>query len=90
LGAAFAAAGCRSATLPPLPQAPAADAAARAEIGSGACKRRRNDTVDKLEQCIRLDSLSEHLAQFALIADEHPKAVAYVTSELANRASFKR
>jgi hypothetical protein len=59
--------------LPPLPQTPAANVpAAKAEIGSDACKRRRNDTVDKLEQCIRLDSLWKHLAQFALIAEEHP------------------
>ncbi|HEY4434097.1 MAG TPA: M28 family peptidase [Candidatus Cybelea sp.] len=73
LGAVLAAAGCRSATVPPLPEPLSASAsAAQAEIGSGACKRRRNDTIDKLEQCIRLDSLWKHLAQFALIADEHP------------------
>jgi Peptidase family M28/PA domain len=72
-GGVLALAACRSATVPPLPQSLAADAAgAGTDIGAGACKRRRNDTVDKLEQCIRLDSLWKHLAHFALIADNNP------------------
>lgn len=65
--------GCRSASVPAIPQTLAVRAAgAGTDIGSGACERRRNDTVNKLEQCIRLDSLWKHLAQFQQIADENP------------------
>ena len=71
-GAVLALAGCRAAAVPPLPQPLTANAAGGPISVSGACKRRRNDTVNKLEQCIRLDSLWKHLAHFQLIADENP------------------
>ena len=39
---------------------------------STACERRVNDTLDKLEACVKRERLWERLAHFQRIADDHP------------------
>jgi Peptidase family M28/PA domain len=43
-----------------------------ADGGSAACRQRVNDTLAKLEQCIKQASLWRHLSRFQRIADQNP------------------
>ncbi|MGC1379393.1 MAG: M28 family peptidase [Candidatus Baltobacteraceae bacterium] len=64
-------AACNAAWSPQPPAVPASTAQGR-QADPQICRHRANDTIEKLEACIRRAELWQELSQFAQIADENP------------------